>query len=791
MRTVATMDNELLEGFYLRDVRIEPLTGQVSGPDGSTHLPSKSVEVLLCLAKHPRHIVTRDELLARVWGEGHGTVEALRHAIGDIRHVLGDHADNPAYIQTVPKRGYRLLAVPRQDQPEFSADSGEPTGFWQALVRHGVVQAVAAYLILGWLFIQVADATFANLGLPDWALPFVTFVVVGGVPLVALLSWFLEVVKGRLVIDVGEQPGSLWAGLGRNYLAVIVAYVIAAGVAAVYQVTVGFKVPSPTAELSQSAAEELLPIADNSVAVLRLMNIDGSDTTQVFSNGLSEDITDRLARVPGIRVASRGDSWSLSENSHSADVRRRLRVAYYLEGSARIDDGTITVVAQLVDSSNGFHVFSRPFSKKLAQFGEIQRELTTLIVSEIRVALPDGLQQAIGPPEDLANVDAYFQYRRGKDIMDQPKTAESIDRASHFFEEALAIDPHYAAAHAGLCAAYTARYELLDTTDDLRIAEQSCARALADAPRLPLVYLATGNLYFQTGRLAEAERAYQSALTFNDQDAIAMVGLAGVYIRQQKYDEAESLIRRAIELQPGNWQIISTLGEMQFDLGKFDEAVESYRRVSFLDPGNFVVLGNMASAMMMSGDFAGARDALQRSLSIEVDPRFLSNLGVMNYYLGDFDKSIEIHRQGIEQTPDSAATWINLADALYFAGLKKQATDAFETAAALARDNHRTDPTDAETLAYLAWAETMLGKHLTAAEHIERVLQIAPNDPYSHYYNALIALQTNQERTAMAAIRQSINLGYPVAMLKAEPYLASLRRQSEFANLLTHEDGEE
>ena len=205
------MDNELLDGFFLRDIRIEPLTGKVHRSEGVTHLPSKSVEVLLCLAKHPRRLVTREDLLKAVWGKGHGSAEALSHAVGEIRQVLGDHADNPGFVQTVPTRGYRLLVEPRVSSGEPGRRKSRWWGppAWDALIRHGVVQAVGAYLILGWGFIQIAEATFVNLGLPPWSLAFVTYVVLGGIPTVVLLSWFGEIIGGHIVSDRGEESGGM------------------------------------------------------------------------------------------------------------------------------------------------------------------------------------------------------------------------------------------------------------------------------------------------------------------------------------------------------------------------------------------------------------------------------------------------------------------------------------------------------------------------------------------------------------------------------------------------------
>ena len=107
------MHHSLLKGFYLRDLLVEPTSGQVSGPDRDQHLKPKAIEVLLYLAERPFELVERQALLQAVWGEDQGSPEALSHAISELRSGLGDQADDPQLIQTVPTRGYRLLQTPR------------------------------------------------------------------------------------------------------------------------------------------------------------------------------------------------------------------------------------------------------------------------------------------------------------------------------------------------------------------------------------------------------------------------------------------------------------------------------------------------------------------------------------------------------------------------------------------------------------------------------------------------------------------------------------------------------
>ncbi len=792
-RAGSPMDNVLLDGFTLDGILIEPLTGQYASPTRSGHLPPRAVEVLLYLATHPRQLITREEILEHVWGHGQGSAEALSHVISDLRHALDDHANQPHYIQTVPRRGYRLLVepVPRQSSVEIlppAPEAGAPH-FWRTLVRHGVVQASVAYLVIGWLLIQVADATFDNLGLPPWAVRFATFVVVGGFPVAVLLSWFLEMAEGRMVRDHGEQSGGWFKSLERNYLAIVAAYALAVFGAGLYQMTIGFDTTDGEGEgivLIESAEAGFVPVEPNSIAILKFLSLDGSETSRLFSAGLSEDIIDRLAMVGSLSVASRGDAWSLPEDVSSDDVRRRLRVAYFVEGSVRLIGDELRVVAQLIDSETGRHVMSRNFERRLDDFLSVQKELTQLVVSNLRIHLiqpgDDDHLTALGVDE--AEIDTYLYYQRGREALQQPATRESLEEAMAMFESALARDPGFAAAHAGICHAHIGLYELERDAGDIAKAEQACGAARAASSRLPEVHTAIGRLRVTTGDLGAAEEAYRAALDLNARDVDALVGMADVAQRGQRIEEALELLERAIGLQPGNWRLINSLAALEFDRGAYAEAAAEWQRAVYLNPGNHVFLSNLGSAQILAGEFEAARKSIEAALKIEATAAGYSNLGVIHYFLGNFAKSAAMHRSAIAVTPRSDATWANLGDALYFDGDKKAAAGAYARADELAGERLLVNPIDIEALHTSAWARAMNGEMHEAQTTIARALEYAHDNPYTNYYDGLIKVRAGKLEDAARAIVKAAESGYPRSLLAAEPHLRALREVPEFAGLV-------
>ncbi|RPH95286.1 MAG: hypothetical protein EHM68_12850, partial [Lysobacterales bacterium] len=491
-----------MHGFYLNGAWIAPLEGAVSRSGASGHLAPMAMEVLLHLASEPERIVARETLRARVWGDGADGEERLELAIGEIRAALGDDPDRPTFIETVAQQGYRLIPRPdtatgRQHADQQRAGHGSAVSpganstnsLFDSLKRRGVLETAIAYLVVGWLLIQVADVVFDQLHLPDWAGTFVTALIIAGFPIALVLSWFLEFRDGRAVLDSRAAGNARRRWFSRTYLSVLGAMTLAAVGVFVYDRNVGLPqapVQATPAPASPAPAAEIAlpPVQDNSIAVLPFLNLDGSVETGIFTHGLVDDVITRLSRVPGLLVASRGDAYTLEPNSASSRVRERLRVARYLEGSVQMDGDRMRIIVQLIDSETGFHVLSRKFDRPREDFFDIRDEITELTVANVRVALPPETRSAAALAGDDPSLDVYMLYRRGIDASRQSGSSQSIEPALAWFDQALAIDPDYAAAHAGKCSVYVAGYPVTDDPAYIDHAEASCARALELNPNL-------------------------------------------------------------------------------------------------------------------------------------------------------------------------------------------------------------------------------------------------------------------------------------------------------------------
>ena len=786
------MNTDLLQGFYLRDLLVDPPKGLVIGRAGSEHLPPKAMEVLVCLASSAGEFVERETLIDKVWGTGHGSPKALSQTVSKIRHALDDHPDNPKFVQTLPKRGYRLIveAVPKAAHTVSSVPGTQDVtsvgdlDLFENFKKRGVLGAAVAYLIVGWLLIQIADIVFDQLLLPSWAGTFVTVLVIAGFPIALALSWYLEFRDGRVVLHELSPEDAKRRQFSRTYLSVIGAMAIAAVIVYAYDRNIGLP-EAPIPDEVAVAGETLLPpIPDNSIAVLPLLNVDGSDETQIFANGLADDVITRLSRVPGLLVSSRGDAFTLNPNTASKRVRERLRVARYIEGSVQMAGEQMRVIVQLIDSESGFHVLSRSFDRPREDFFDVRDEITELTVANVRVALPPETQAASVLSVDDPSLNAYILYRRGVEQSRRPKLVSSLEAALDWFDAALEVDPDYAAAHAGKCAVFVDAYEQFDEPIYIDNAHASCASALALNPNLEIVHTALGDLYVKTGRYAEADAAYLKALDIVPNSVAALTGLGNTRARQQDSEAAEAWFRQAVGQHPGDWSAYNMLGGFLYNSGRYAEAAEEYGRVVALDNNNTTGYSNMGTATMLAGDFAGSLRSLQKAVELEPLPTTYSNMGLNYYYLGQLDEAINSHQKAVEKAPNDHTFRSNLGDAFWIAGNVDEARRTFEEAEELATRALQVNQYDPYYYVDLAWISAMLDKLADARALLERVRATGFDDPYLHYIDGLVLLRSNNSDAALSALELAVAKGYSRDVLAAEPHLASIRGNPRFKAIL-------
>jgi tetratricopeptide (TPR) repeat protein len=356
-----------------------------------------------------------------------------------------------------------------------------------------------------------------------------------------------------------------------------------------------------------------------------------------------------------------------------------------------------------------------------------------------------------------------------------PSSARNVDAAERLFDQALAEQPDFARAQAGLCKARVERYALDRKPAHVTAAESACSRAKALDSAAQEVHEAIGQLRLATGQGAEAEDAYRQALAVAPESPDLLIGLAEALAAGGKSAEAEASLQRAIAVQPSYPAAHTAYGHFLVAHGRALEAAGAYERVTILAPDNPNAYNNLGGAYLYLGDFDKAAEAFSKSLALEPRRASYSNIGTVHYYSGRFGEAAKMFRKATELAPADHRLWGNLADALQFGSRTDEAVRAYRRALELVEGELAINPRHAVNQAQAAYYATRLGEADRARQHIGFALTEGDRTDSVHFYVALAELGLGDRTKAIAHARRARKLGYPESFLKAAPELKEIR----------------
>ncbi|MGH8052892.1 MAG: winged helix-turn-helix domain-containing protein [Stenotrophomonas sp.] len=681
-------------------------------------LEPKAFAVLLLLLRHADELLVRDQLLDAVWGHRHVTPGVLTRAIAQLRSALDDHSHEPRYIQTQHGLGYRFIGkllppeVPHSTTTtvEQVPDSGTEAG----LEMGGACSDGSA------------DAEAPALPEP---MPMPASRWTAGEP-------------------AANAPLSLWMrsrmrliGLGLALLT------LGAGV--------WWWVQGPGMRPA---------VADASIAVMPFSSLSDTAADRYFADGLAVEMHDALANVPGLNVAARqlaalGES--ASEGDDVRQIGRRLGVATLLDASVRREGGRVRISARLSDTRTGFTLWAETYDRENQDVFALQGEIASKVVHALLGHMPgsaSGVARRLTPTHD---VNAYDAYLRGLALLQRPVGESGNERAMEAFTQALAIDPQFARAQAGLCRAQIARLEGVSDAVAFDRARQACARAQEMSPGLREVSLAMADIARVSGQSEQALVLYQQVIDDPALRADGLLGLARTYGALGQEDRALDYFQQAIEARPSDAQIYRLLGYHHWLRGDLPKAIDAFVTATVLQPEDSRLWGSLGGLYLAQGDTVQAGHAFNMSLSIEPNAGALTNLGTMKFDGGEYDVAAGLFRQATVLEPEDYLHWGNLADALAAApSTAAQAQVPYQRAASLAQQYVDVRKDDAYALALLSWYRANLGERERALADLRaaRALGTQPAEIalWCAQTLSLLGDQTGAHRCIENALQQGV-----------------------------------
>ncbi len=580
-------------------------------------LQDQPLNLLKVLLEHPGTLITRDELRQRLW-KPDTFVEfdhSLNTAMMRLREVLGDSSDNPMFIETVPRKGYRFIAPVHdveRERPQQVAEPGSPA----------------------------AD------------------IAVGNEP---------------IATKAGAEPETEMAGSVRAVRQVSLRRAVLVGSAAVVilvavivlllQSRMGFR--------SKTSATRQI----TSIAVLPMENLSGDAGQDYFADGMTDELIASLARISSLRVISRTTAMEYKGRHESLEkIAHDLNVDAVVEGTVLRAGGRVRITAELVQVSTDRHLWADTYESPMGDVLALQNQVASAIVSQIRIKLTPQDKEHLAATRSI-NSAAFEDYLKGRYYWGK-RSEDSLDKAIHYFQSATEEDPQYALAYAGLADCYgilgAAIVGTIPTSEVAPKAEAAATRAVDLDPMLAETQTALATVEFNYDwKWTAAETGFRRAIQLNPsyatahqryslylmamgrtEESLAEMNLARsldplslsvnfslgwrLYMARQ-YDQAIAQLLNTIEMDPAYLLAHIVLGQCYEQKGQYGLAIAELQKAASLSPGSPPVMAALAHAYAAAGQRQEALKLLDE-LKAQSGRRYVSPFYVALVYTGLGDR---------------------------------------------------------------------------------------------------------------------------------------------------------
>ncbi len=541
--------------------------------------------------------------------------------------------------------------------------------FFDELKRRNVIRVGIAYAVAAWVVLQVADVVLDAVEAPAWVLKALLLMIALGFVASLIIAWAYELtpegIKREKDVVRGESITHETASkLSRITIGLLIT--------AVLIVAVDRLVPegpqAPTSESPTSTANVPAVVSGGpSIAVLPFVNMSGDEENEYFSDGLSEELLNLLAKIPALKVVSRSSAFYYKgKDFRISDVGRELNVAYVLEGSVRKSGDQVRVTAQLIKVEDGFHLWSDTWDRTLDNIFVIQDEIAAAVVDQLEVTLFDKVPRS--QETDPEAYSLYLQARHFSNLL----SPEGWEQSVPLYRKALEIAPDYALAWAGLCRDYInlAGYNLLPPAEGYGLAREAAEKALAIDPNTASAHAGLGWISMHLdGDLEAAAKYFERALKLDPNNLATLRNAATFTYALGRLEDAIALGEYSLARDPVNPSAYFNLTHHYTVAGEYEKAIETARGALRLNPGMPGANYYMGESLLRLGQSERALEVFER----ETDDEWrVKGTALALFELGrepEFEAKFAELREGwIERWPIEIAhvyAWIGRPDEVF------------------------------------------------------------------------------------------------------------------------------
>jgi serine/threonine-protein kinase len=393
-----------------------------------------------------------------------------------------------------------------------------------------------------------------------------------------------------------------------------------------------------------------------------------------------------------------------------------------------------------------------------------------------------------GPPTSLPRINAaassYELFQQGMAYLGRYDKEENLSGAMQDFQAALAKDPNYSPAYAGLGLVYLVKYQANRDKQLLDTAFSNAKQAVDLNGQLAYNRVSLGRVLFEKGEYDKAETELKQALTVDPLNVDAHRGLGDVERARKHWPEAETFYKKAIDLRPNDWDLRLTLGNFYFRQSRYAEAEQAFAEVTRLVPDSYLGYRNLGGVYHMQARFADASAEYQKALQIKPSAMTYSNLGTSLFFQGLYPQSVVAMEKAVQMGANNAQNWINLGDAYRWTpGNEDKAKDAYRTAIVMIRTELSAKPNDADLRSRLALCLAKIGEK---KEALAEAAAVEALDRTASVMSRLVSVYEicEQRRQALETMAAALKAGYSMEDFARDPELLELRKDPGFHKLV-------
>jgi len=658
------------------------------------------------------------------------------------------------------------------------------SGFFEELQRRKVYRVAAAYIIAAGFIIQISSAVFPAWELPNWAFRLVVVLLLIGFPITLILAWAYDVTPQG--IRATPTPSTRGSHRRRNLIMLVaIGVIISAGA--------GFFL------LPRASARKI----DKSIAVLPFQNLSDEKENAYFADGMQDDILTNLSKIGDLKVISRVSVMSYRGDGarNAREIGKALGVGTLLEGSVRRIGNRVRVNVQLIDANSDEHIWAEDYDRDLTDVFAIQTDLAQKIASSLQAKLsPNEKEQLDRQPTKDPN--AYLLFIQAHDYANRPDhLRDDSIKAEELFEQAIKLDPKFAAAFAGLSMVESWIYHSFEPTQARREkARLNADESLRLEPNLPEGHLALGFSYYYGDRDYERALAeFEIAKRDLPNEAQAYMAIGAIQRRQGKWTESIANLEKAVALDPKNASMLVNLAWNYMAVRNFEAADKTVDRAIAVAPKSFAVTALKAYlAAAWKGDL-GVIEKQSAPIPEDVDPSGLVTFE--RYWVLTLQRKFPEALAVVQKFPRETLITYTTAPAPkaflegnihFLEGDKPRSQAEFEKARVISEQLLRDAPEDPARHAQHGFILAALGRKQEAIAEGKRAVALLPESqdafdgPRGTAALAQIYAWTGESDEAFRLLDHLLSVpnGLAVPMLKLDPAWDPLRKDPRFQALI-------